>query len=111
GGVLAKKIILDEIKGSDFINRGYEEKKELLEALCNWPDPDTEELIIGFFKKRGFFKRSRYQELNALAAHCLGILGTDRALEVLRKNRNNKNPLVQENIVKAIKRIEDARKG
>jgi HEAT repeat protein len=111
GGPLAKKILLDEINSKDFLHKDFNEKKELLEALCQWREPAIEELIIGFFKKRSFFRKSRYTELNAIAAYCLGLLGTERALEVLKKNRNSKNPMIQESIIKAIKRIEDARKG
>ncbi len=111
GGPLAKKILLEEINSKDFLNKDINEKKELLEAICQWKEPVVEDLIIEFFKKKSFFRKSKYVEVNAIAAYCLGLLGTERAFEILKKNRNNKNPMIQENIIKAIKRIENARKG
>ncbi len=111
GGPLAKKILLDEIQSKEFLSKSFNEKKEFLEALCQWREPEVEDLIISFFRKKSFFRKAKYAELNAISAYCLGLLGTERAVEVLKKNRNHKNPVIQENIKKALKRIEDARKG
>ncbi len=107
GGPLARKILLDIVNQKDFRDRSYEEKKEILEALCGWKEPEIEDLMIRLFRKKSFFKKAKTNEVRAIAAYCLGKLGTKKALEVLQKNRNVKEPIIYENIQKAIKRIED----
>ena len=64
-------------------------------------------LLIRNLKRKTLFKRAKNLEIRAAAAHGLGIIGTEEALENLMKLQNSKNKLLRENVQLAIKRITD----
>lgn len=107
GTPVSKKIILDRITDKNFRDKSYNEKKEFYEVLAKWKDSDVIGLLIRTLKRKTLFKRAKNTEIRAAAAHGLGIIGTEEALEILVKLRNSKNKLLRENIQSAIKRITD----
>ncbi|VAX28514.1 hypothetical protein MNBD_NITROSPIRAE02-1128 [hydrothermal vent metagenome] len=107
GTPVSKKIILDRITARDFRNKSYNEKKEFYEVIAKWKDSDVIGLLIRNFKRKTLFKRAKNFEIRAAAAHGLGIIGTEEALESLMKLQNSKNKLLRENVQLAIKRITD----
>ncbi|GMT47206.1 MAG: PBS lyase [bacterium] len=107
GTPVSKKIILDRITDRSFRDKSYNEKKEFYEVLAKWKDSDVIDLLIKSLKRKTLFKRTKNVEIRAAAAHGLGIIGTEEALETLMKLRNSKNKLLRENIQSAIKRITD----
>ena len=62
-------------------------------------------MLIRSIKRKTLIKRAKNAETRAAAAHGLGIIGTEEALETLMKLRNSKNKLLRENVQAAIKRI------
>lgn len=107
GTPVSKKIILDRITARDFRNKSYNEKKEFYEIIAKWKDSDVISLLIRNLKRKTLFKRAKNLEIRAAAAHGLGIIGTEEALENLMKLQNSKNKLLRENVQLAIKRITD----
>ncbi len=102
---LSKKVILETIQDKRFKDRGVAEKKEFFKALSKWKDTDTVDYLISLLKKRSFFRKARVEEMKAMAAYALGLIGAKEAKELLEKYRNSKNPLLRENIEFALTRI------
>ncbi len=107
GTPVSKKILLDRITDKSFRDKNYNEKKEFYEVVAKWKDRDVIGLLIKSIKRKTLFRRTKNVEIRAAAAHGLGIIGTEEALETLMKLRNTKNKLLRENVQTAIKRITD----
>jgi HEAT repeat protein len=101
-----KRIIMNKMTNKNFKEKNFEEKKEYFEVLSQWKDDEVYTSIVGIFKKKTFFGRTRNDENRACAAYCLGLLGNKDALQILNKHRNDGNKLLQEFVFSAIKRLE-----
>jgi HEAT repeat protein len=110
GSEYAKKTVLERITDKKFLNLDFNEKKECFEALSKWKDDAKVTEFLGkLLKSSSLFKRARFNELRACAAHCAGLTGNRDFLAELEKLRKSKNRLLNEYAYNAIKRIEYGR--
>lgn len=110
GSEYAKKILLERISDKKFLNLDFNEKKECFEALSRWKDNAQVADFLGkLLRSSSLFKRARFNELRACAAHCAGLTGNRDLLPELEKLRKSKNRLLNEYAYNAIKRIEYGR--
>lgn len=109
GSETAKRIILENVSGNEFRDREFDEKREFYEVLANWNDAEMTDLMLKTLKKKGFFRKVRYDENRACAAHSLGLMGSKDALPALYKLRDSNNRLLREYASAAIKKIENVR--
>lgn len=101
----AKKLLLDEMSKKDFFYREFEEKKRFFEVLTNWRDNEVRDFLLSSLKKRSLWKKIKYEETRACAAHALGIFGAQDTLPLLEKAQNTKNKLLKSCAQEAIKRM------
>ncbi|UCE78598.1 MAG: HEAT repeat domain-containing protein [Nitrospiraceae bacterium] len=103
-----KKMLMDRIMKKEFKDKSFEEKKEYFTTLANWKDSEVLEFLVKVMKKRSFFGRSKLFENKAVAAHCLGLIGSKKVLPLLNKHKNSNSKLLREYAYTAIKRIDSA---
>ncbi len=102
----AKRILMDVITSDEFLNRGFDEKKEFYEVLASWADSEVADFLTNTLKKkRFFFGRSKNSELRACAAYALGLMGCKDAIPILEKTKNSGNRLLRDMSIEALKRL------
>ncbi len=106
GSDFAKYSLLERLTDKRFLFAEFNEKKECYEVLASWKDDAVFDFLMKALKKRAIFKRAKYNELKAAAAHALGIFGDRSALPALEKLRRSNKRLLSEHAYGAIKRIE-----
>lgn len=106
---VSRNLIIGKIRENNFRERSFTEKREVLETLTKWSDGEVIDTLIGILKKRSFFKRAKNDETRAAAAYSLGTTGSPEAVSLLEKLRNSKNKLLRDNVLTALKRIEDGK--
>lgn len=75
---------------SDFNERPFTEKKEMLETLAETGKEKAFPILLGFFKRRWLFESAEREELRACAAYGLGFIGTEEAIALLEKGRGGR---------------------
>ena len=109
GTIVSKKIITDCIRGKDFRDPSFSEKREYFETLARWPEGDTEELVLRVLKKQTFFKRIKNDETRAAAAYCAALIGSKEAAGILEKLKDSKNRILKEHVISAINRLNNGK--
>ncbi len=108
---LSKKIILEKINDKNFVDVNFYEKKEVFEALSHWKERDVIDPLRKIIKKHVFFGRSKYDEVKAAAAYCLGLIGDKDSVEILGSVKQSKNKLLRDHVEAAINKIDHGRPG
>ena len=107
GTPASKKIIMNEMKGKNFNDRGYSEKRDFFITLAQWKDDDIINLTLRSLNKRTFFKKAKNNETRAAAAYSLGFMGVNEALDPLLKLQHSRNTLLRKNVLGSIKKIKN----
>lgn len=102
---VAIEALLMEVNKKDFLQRSASEKKEFFHILGESGGKEVEEVLIKILRRRSFFRKSRNDEMRALAALALGIMRSREALPYLKKASESKNRFLKEASEEAIKRI------
>ncbi len=102
----AAGVAIQLIKQKNFSSRPMVEKKVLLEYLGASKLEEGLPILLSLLKKRSLWSRGRTLETRICAAYGLGRLGTEEALEALRKQRGKANPQLDQ-ICAAILRREN----
>ncbi len=109
GSDSAKLVLIEKLSDNRFLNTDFNEKKEFFEVLATWREGSVHDFLMKIIKKTPFFKRAKYNEMKACAAHTLGLIGSRDALPTLEKMRKSGNKSISEHAYAAMKRIEHGR--
>lgn len=101
----AIEALLTEITTKDFLQRSSIEKKEFFHILGEAGGKQVEEILIKILRKKSLFKRSRNDEMRALAAMALGIMKSREALPYLEKGSNSKHRGLKDACLEAVRMI------
>ena len=103
--LLSKKILLDTIHDRNFIDVNFHEKKEVFGELSRWKESDIIDPLKKIMQRNVLLKRSKYDEVKAAAAYCLGMMGGERAFETLEPFKDSKNKLLRDHVEAALLKI------
>jgi HEAT repeat protein len=101
----AIEALLLEVNKKDFLQRAPSEKKEFFYVLGENGGKQVEEVLIKILKRKSLFRKSRNDEMRALAALSLGIMKSKEAVPYLEKTSESKNRNLKEASEEAIRRI------
>ncbi len=104
GTQLSKSVILKHISSKGFRDKGYAEKKEVFKVLCRWKEKDITDMLLKTVKKWTVLKRTKNNETRAAAVHCLGLLGTGSARQIIEKLTTSKNRLLRTQAIEALRK-------
>jgi len=91
------------VRRSDFRQRSFIEKTELLIALARVPDKSIDKLLAQLLAKKSFFRREAQTEIRACAATALGRRGGDAARETLARFADDRSSRVSTAVGQALK--------
>lgn len=77
--------LLDGIRGEAFAALDSGEKEKWVVVAAMTAREQAEDFFIGFLESKGLFASAREEEMKALAAKALGIIGGEKALPALQR--------------------------
>lgn len=101
----AIEALITEVNKKDFLQRSPSEKKEFFHILGENGGGQVEEILIKIIRRKSIFRKSRNDEMRALAALALGIMKAKDALPYLKRALESKNRTLKEACVEAMRRI------
>jgi len=100
--------ILETIKGKGFEKRDFREKLSFYEALASSNSRELEDNMIETLKMRSILGIGKKAETRACAAYYLGLIRSKEALPIFEELKKSSEPLVREQAVTALRRMEHA---
>jgi len=100
--------IIETIKGQGFEKRDFREKLSFYEALASSNSRELEDDMIETLKRRTILGIGTKTETRACAAYYLGLIRSSKALPLFEKLQKSSEPLVREQAVTALRRMEHA---
>jgi hypothetical protein len=88
-------VLLDRIKSKNFLNLEFAEQREYFNYLAVNADHNLVPIMKNILFKRKWFGRKKYRVMRRLAAITLGQIGSEKALEILRKGMEKRNKEIQ----------------
>ncbi len=100
--------IIETINGKGFEKRDFSEKLSYYEALASSNSRELEDSMIEMLKTRSFLGIKKKTETRACAAYYLGLIRSNEALPLFEKLQKSSEPLVREQVVTALRRMQHA---
>ena len=100
--------IIETISGKGFEKRDFREKLAFYEALASSNSRELEDYMIETLKMRSIFSVKKKTETRACAAYYLGLIRSSAALPLFKKLHKSSEPLVREQVVTALRRMQNA---
>lgn len=105
---VAVPTLLNLLKRSDILGKDLEVAKETIKALGEIGSNEAVPTLTEILRQRRFWRRSRFDELRAVAALALGDIGSRDPVEILEMAAEERSETVSRAAVQALKQI---RKG
>ena len=100
-----KTLLMERVQNRDFINCGYEEKKEYIRALFHFVDDDVRRLLVEMLGNQSFFHKAKNDENRAAIAYSIGVAGDREFLPYLSQLADSSNELLRQAAVDAMRKI------
>jgi HEAT repeat protein len=100
--------IIETIKGKGFEKRDFREKLSFYEALASSNSRELEDYMIETLKMRSILGIGKKTETKACAAYYLGLIRSSEALPLFQELQKSPEPLLREQAVTALRRMEHA---
>lgn len=97
-------LVLEHIEKSGFGDKGFEEKKEMLETLGETGRERALPVLSALFRKKSLFHKEKNYEMRAAAAHGLAYVEGPEAAALLKTGLESKSSLLRSACSSALKR-------